>query len=146
MIMSQDEPILFEAEDETRFYEWQLGRAELDPATGTITIHGHSRQDLAITVPVDEIASCEIVEREDISTLGHTLFSWVIYDETGAIGCPLAFLLWPVAIIDAIVAKRAGFPVIKLTQNVVHHINIFSGPTDAHAESCEISGSKGIYH
>jgi hypothetical protein len=36
-------------------------------------------------------------------------------------------------------------PVVKLPQDVVHHINIFSGTTDTQAESCEISGSKGIY-
>ena len=113
---SPGEQVLFEAEDETRLYRWQPGYLELDSAANVLTIHGHPRSKLSITVPVGEIASCEIVEREDISTLGRTLFFWVIYDETGAIGCPLAFLLGPVAILDAIAAKKARFPVIKLTQ------------------------------
>ena len=112
----QDEQVLFEAEDETRFYRWQPGHIELDPATGVLTIHGHPRNKLVITIPVSEIASCTIVEREDISTLGRTLFFWVIYDETGAIGCPLALLLGPVAILDAMAAKRARFPVIRLVE------------------------------
>jgi hypothetical protein len=112
----QGEPILFEAEDETRFYEWQLGHVALDPAAGTITIHGHSRQDIKITISASEIAGCEIVKREDISKLGQTVFVWVVRDETGAVGCPLALLLGPVALIDAILAKRARFPAIKLTQ------------------------------
>jgi hypothetical protein len=37
-------------------------------------------------------------------------------------------------------------PVGKLSQDVVNHINIFSGTTDTQTESCKLSGSKGIYY
>ena len=110
---SRGEPVLFELEDETRYYKWRLGRVELDPIAGAITIHGDRNSRFTITIPVSEIIDCEIVEREDINTFGPMWSSTAYSDPSGGI---LTLLLAPLAIIDTAAAKSTSFPVIKLTQ------------------------------
>ena len=105
--MFDQEQVLFEAKDEKRHYTWQPASVELDPVARALTIYGSPDGTPEITIPVSGIASCEIVEREDISrNLGHMG------------GDPLSLLLdvflW---IIDVLVAKATKVPVIKLTQS-----------------------------
>jgi len=96
------EQVVFEAEDETRYYKWRSASVKLEPVAGTITIYTYPE----ITVPVSEIASCEIVEREDIRyfSLLDFLFTVLLVSES--------------AFIEGMTAKKNTMvPVIKLTQS-----------------------------
>jgi len=108
----EKEQFLFEAEDGTRYYTWRSARVELEPVAGTITIYGYHVGKLTITVPVSEIASCEIVEREETKYYSRGL-------EASGCGTDLVglLLLRFIAIIEGIIAKNTMVPVIKLTQS-----------------------------
>lgn len=56
---------MFQAKAEAGHYEWQLGRVDLEPVAGVITMCPTMDEKPAISVPVSEITHCEVVERKD---------------------------------------------------------------------------------
>lgn len=114
--------VFFEAKDQTSHHAWQLAGVDLNPVAGEFTIHGYPYGEPEITVPVSEIASCEMVEREDITrNLTRTL-------EAGGCGgsgdwadlllIPLMLLTYAfLEVMDRTLARSTKVPVLKLTQS-----------------------------
>jgi hypothetical protein len=109
-VESQESIFLFEYEDGTRYYTWRLAHVALESDPGEITIRAARGPAFAVSVPVHAITRYETVVRKDISLFGYLLGA-MLGDWTGL----LIVLLAPVALIDAILARRTAFPVIKLS-------------------------------
>lgn len=122
-VVGTESQVLFEAKDQTSHHTWQAAGIDLDPVAGELTIHGYPYGEPEITVPVGQIASCEMVEREDIKrNLTRTL-------EGGGCGgsgdwadlllIPLLLLAYAfLEIMDRILARSTKVPVLKLTQSL----------------------------
>ena len=114
--------VLFEAEDQRSHHTWQAAGVDLDLEAGELTIHGHPYGEPEISIPVSGIASCEVVEREDITrNLARTL-------EGGGCGgsgdwadllvIPLLLLTYAfLEVVDRTLARSTKVPVLKLTQS-----------------------------
>jgi hypothetical protein len=109
--------ILYEAEDETRYYKWRPARAEVDPSAGAIAIYEGRGKRPAFTIQAGEIVRFEIVPRKEVSALHHVVFGALYVDSSTGLGCLLSAVLAPIAIFEAISSRKARFPVIKLTQS-----------------------------
>ena len=128
---SKEEQVFFEVRTGTRYYTWRSGRIELKPLAQVITIYGHSGEEnnflkepgqedtvtihadgsFTITVRINEIANCEIIETEDVTPFSHS-FRPVSYAKTA--GCALLIIM-PLMIIEDIIAKKTATSAIKLT-------------------------------
>lgn len=106
-----EEPILFEPDDGDSAYEWLPGRVDLLPVAGAITVCEYPDKGLTITIPVSEITSCEIVEREEIPYLKR---GWSDRDTGSDLGCLL--LAGFINLFDRAMAQAGVVPTIKLTQ------------------------------
>ena len=116
------EQVLFEARDEKRHYTWQLANVELDPVARTLAIYGFPAGIPEITIPVSEIARCEIIESVDIPrdrnrTSGGDISGG---SDLGDLVLGLLFIVL-FAIFEATIenfrAKRTKMPVLRLTQS-----------------------------
>lgn len=110
-----EEQVIFEAESQTGYCPWQLARVELEPVSGAVTICGHPDGAPTITVPVSEIVSCGIVEREDIKRNLIRIMEGGGGPGSGSLGDVVFMIL--LEIIDRSIAKGTKVPVIKLTQS-----------------------------
>lgn len=110
-------PILYEAEDETKYYKWRPARAEVDPTSGVITIYEGRGKRPTLTIQAGEIIGFEIVPRKEISTLHHVIFGALYVDSGTGLGFLLSAILAPIAIFEVISSRKVRFPVIRLTQS-----------------------------
>ena len=107
--------VLFEYEDETRYYTWQAAHLAFVADTQEMVIQA-SRGSFTLSIPVSGIRRYETVLKEDISYFSY-LMGAVLGDWTGI----LLVLLAPIAIIDAISSRRTPIRVVKLSCTAPNH-------------------------
>ena len=101
--------ILFEYEDATEYYTWQPGVVALACDAGAIEVSGEGGGHFSRMLPACEIRRYDMVVRKDINFSKY--FEGVWYGDSS--GC--LFLVLPIMAIDALIARRTKFPVLKLS-------------------------------
>jgi hypothetical protein len=110
-VASETERILVQIEGETGRHEWRTASLELDPVAGAIMINGYRTGVPRISIPASEIASCEIVVKEESR------------DRDQGVPDPgeylvVLLLIGFIALIKNAAVKAAQVPSIRLTQSM----------------------------
>ncbi|MCB9450746.1 MAG: hypothetical protein H6672_04870 [Anaerolineaceae bacterium] len=105
--MTTEEKILFEYEDETRYYTWQRGTVAFQE--NAVVIRG-VRPGFTCSLSVSEITGYETIMKQDINFAEYVLGA-VMYDWSGV----LVMLLAPLTLLDMLIARKTMLSVPRLT-------------------------------